>query len=70
MSPLSAALFILGTAHLLVGVPALLAPGFVRSRLPPRYADAIGDRGEWRGFGAGVTGAGGSLLIIARSLAA
>ena len=70
MSLLSTALFAVGAAHLLVGVPALLAPGFVRERLPARYADAIGDRREWRGFGAGVTGAGGSLLIIAWSLAA
>lgn len=70
MSQLSTALSMVGAAHLLIGVPALLAPGFVRRRLPPRYADAVGDRREWRGFGAGVTGAGGSLLIIAWSLVA
>ncbi|WP_232688658.1 hypothetical protein [Halobacterium zhouii] len=69
MSLLSTLLFVLGGAHLFVGVPSLLVPGFVRERLPTRYADAVGDRREWRRFGAGVTGIGGSLLIVAWSLA-
>ena len=70
MSLLSTALFVVGAAHLLVGVFALLAPGLVCDRLPPRYADAVGGRREWRGFGAGVTSIGISLLVIARGVAA
>ena len=70
MSPLSLLLYGLAALHLAIGVPALLAPGFVRARLPPRYADAVGERREWRGFGAGTTGVGGSLLVIASALGA
>ena len=70
MSLLSTVLFVVGALHLLVGVPPLLAPGYVREHVPTRYAEAVGDRRAWRGFGAGVTGAGGSLLVVAWSLAA
>jgi hypothetical protein len=70
MSLLPAVLAVVGCAHLLVGVPALLAPEHVRTFLPPRYAEAVGDRNEWRGFGAGATGIGGSLLVVAWSVAA
>jgi hypothetical protein len=58
------ALISLGVVHLAAGIPTLLAPGFVRARLPPRYAEAIGGRREWRGFGAGVTSIGISLVTI------
>lgn len=48
---------------------ARLAPGFVRELVPARYAEVVGDRQAWRGFGAGVTGVGGSLLVVAWALA-
>lgn len=70
MSVLSTLLYALAAAHLLFGIPALFAPGVVRDVLPPRYADAVGDEREWRGFGAGVTSVGISLAIIAAGLAA
>jgi len=70
MSLLSTALYVVGVVHVVAGVVALHAPGFVRERLPPRYADAVGGRREWRGFGAGVTSIGVSLLVVARGLAA
>lgn len=69
MSTLSTFLFALGAIHLLAGVPPLLAPNLVRHALPARYSNAVGDRREWRGFGAGLVGIGGSLLIAAWSLA-
>ena len=69
MSLLSSVLFVVAALHLLVGLPALLAPGFVREVVPVRYAEAVGDRQAWRGFGAGVTGVGGSLLVVAWALA-
>jgi hypothetical protein len=69
MSLLSTLLIALGALHLAAGVPTLLAPGFVRLRLPPRYAEAVGDRREWRGFGAGVVSIGISLLLVGYGLA-
>jgi len=67
VSLLATALSVVGAVHLLTGVRALVAPGFVREVLPARYADAVGGRDEWRGFGAGVKG---SLFVVAWSLAA
>jgi hypothetical protein len=69
VSLLPTALLALGAVHLAAGVPTLLAPGFVRSRLPDRYAEAVGDRREWRGFGAGVTSVGVSLAVVANGVA-
>ena len=69
MSLLSTVLIALGVVHLGAGVPTLLAPAFVRARLPPRYAEAVGDRSAWRGFGAGVLSIGISLLVIGYGLA-
>ncbi|AHG05287.1 hypothetical protein HALDL1_10545 [Halobacterium sp. DL1] len=68
MSTLSLLLYVLAALHLLIGAPAMLAPGFVRTRLPPRYAEAVGERRQWRGFGMGVTSVGISLLLIAGAL--
>jgi hypothetical protein len=70
MALLSTALVALGAVHLAAGVPLLLAPGFVRARLPERYAEAVGDRRAWRGFGAGVTSVGISLVTIGYGLPA
>ncbi|MGB9965821.1 hypothetical protein [Halobacterium hubeiense] len=69
MALLSAVLVVLGAVHLVAGVPPLLAPGFVRARLPARYAEAVGDRRAWRGFGAGVTSIGLSLLLVGNGIA-
>jgi len=69
VSLLSTVLFALGAVHLAAGVPTLLAPGFVRARLPSRYAEAVGDRREWRGFGAGVTSIGISLVLVGNGVA-
>ena len=69
MSLLSTVLVILGVVHLAAGIPPLLAPGFVRASLPERYAEAVGDRREWRGFGAGVTSVGISLLLVGNGIA-
>ena len=68
MSLLSTALLALGAVHLAAGLPAMVAPGVVRARLPTRYADAVGDRREWRGFGMGVTSVGLSLLTVGYGL--
>lgn len=70
MSVLQTVLYALGALHLVTGVPTLLAPGVVRARLPGRYAEAVGDRREWRGFGAGVTSIGISLVTIGYGLLA
>ena len=70
MSLLSTVLFVIGAVHLLLGVPALLTPEHVRRLVAPRYAQAVGGRREWRGFGAGLTSIGVSLLLIANGLAA
>jgi dipeptide/tripeptide permease len=69
MDLVSTALIALGAVHLAAGIPTLLAPGIVRARLPQRYAEAVGDRRAWRGFGAGVLSIGISLLIIGYGLA-
>jgi len=69
MSLLSTALLAVGGIHLAAGLPALLAPGVVRSRLPERYAEAVGGRREWRGFGMGVTSVGISLVTVGYGLA-
>ncbi|WP_336037401.1 hypothetical protein [Halobacterium yunchengense] len=69
MTPLATLLAALAALHLAAGVPALLAPGVVRSRLPARYADAVGDRRAWRGFGAGVVSVGVSLAVVAAGVA-
>ncbi|MFB6072815.1 MAG: hypothetical protein ABEJ88_07590 [Halobacterium sp.] len=55
---------------LVVGVPALLAPDTVRARVPGDYVAAVGERREWRGFGAGLTSIGISLALIANGVAA
>ncbi|SEV89904.1 hypothetical protein [Halobacterium jilantaiense] len=70
MALLPTALIAVGAVHLAAGLPALLAPEFVCSRLPQRYAEAVGDRREWRGFGAGVTSVGISLVTIGYGLPA
>ncbi|MDH5021252.1 hypothetical protein [Halobacterium rubrum] len=64
LQALQTLLYALGALHLVTGVPTLLAPGVVRVRLPRRYAEAVGDRREWRGFGAGVTSIGISLVLV------
>lgn len=70
MSALSVLLIVVGALHLAAGVPTMLAPGLVRSRLPDRYAEAVGGRREWRGFGMGVTSVGLSLVTIGYALPA
>jgi hypothetical protein len=70
MSLLSTALIAVGVVHLAAGVPAMVAPGLVRSLLPERYAEAVGDRREWRGFGMGVTSVGLSLVTVGYGLPA
>ncbi|MCD2204358.1 hypothetical protein [Halobacterium sp. KA-6] len=69
MTLLSTALLALGAVHLAARIPLLLAPGFVRTSLPERYAEAVGNRGEWRGFGVGVTSIGISLLLVGNGIA-
>ncbi len=69
MALLSTVLVVLGAVHLAAGVPLLFAPGFVRASLPERYAEAVGDRRAWRGFGAGVTSVGLSLLLVGNGIA-
>ena len=70
MSLLSTALIALGALHVFAGLPTLFAPGVVRARLPARYAEAVGDRREWRGFGAGVVSIGLSLALVGYGLPA
>ena len=69
MSVLATVLLAVGALHLAAGVPTLLAPELVRGWLPARYADAVGDRREWRGFGAGVVSIGVSLVLVGTGLA-
>lgn len=70
MTLLSTVLYVVGAAHFAAGVPLLLAPGRVRDALPRRYAEAVGGRRAWRGFGAGVASIGISTLLIASALGA
>jgi len=67
---LSTVLYVVGAAPFAAGVPLLLAPGRVRDALPRRYAEAVGGRRAWRGFGAGVASIGISTLLIASALGA
>jgi hypothetical protein len=62
MTTFAALLYALGAIHLLVGVPAMLAPGIVWDRLPDRYADAVGDPEDWRQFGTALTIVGGAAV--------
>ncbi|MXR19376.1 hypothetical protein [Halobacterium bonnevillei] len=70
MTLLSTVLFVVGAVHLAAAVPILLAPGRVRDALPRRYAEAVGGRRAWRGFGAGVASIGISTVLIASALGA